>query len=96
MQIFQEDKGQKIPLQLIKIASLEGLTIVTQSFQSIKAIRLAAKDMGLEIPQPISYYDFTRCQYPSKSEPKGFLIQNVDILLQKHSDAPIIGCTFSK
>ena len=96
MQIFDKDKGQKIPLELIKIAAHEGLTIVSKNFESIKAIRIAATEMDLVIPQPISYYDFTRCHYPATSQPAGFLIQNVDVLLQKYGDALIVGCSFSK
>lgn len=96
MQLFPTYTDQKVPLDIIKIAAHEDLTIVSKNFQSIKAIRIAATEMGLKIPQPISYYDFTRCQYPPNCEPKGFIIENVDILLQKHGDAPIIGCSFSK
>ncbi len=96
MQIFTEDTGQKIPLELIKVAAHEGLTIVTKNFQSIKAIRIAAEEMNLKLSQPISYYDFTRCHYPPNIQPAGFLIHNVDVLLQKHGDAPIVGFSLSK
>ena len=96
MTLFPTYKDQAVPLDIIKVAAHEGLTIVSKNYQTIKAIRAAAKEMGLELPQPISYYDFTRCAYPPKYEPKGFIIENVDILLQKHGDAPIIGCSFSK
>lgn len=94
--IFTKKIATELPLELIKIASHEQLTIVTSNFLRIKEIKAAAEEMGLKIPMPISYYEFNSKMYPAKFKPKGFLIDNINIYLQKYADAPIIAVAISK
>jgi hypothetical protein len=55
-------------------------------------IQIEAEKMGLQIPFPISYFEFLRKDYCRKGI-KGFLIDDADVFLQSLSAVPINSIT---
>jgi len=84
MEITISARGTGKTYNLIKRSAREGFHIVCQNHSISKALEEKAKTLGLEIPTPITYDSFRNHKYHGKKI-TGFLIDNVDLLLQEMS-----------
>ena len=78
--------------QLIKKSAKTGDYIVCYSLVEANRLQHKAIDMGLKIPLPISYREFVERKYNSKGI-KGFLIDNIEGLLEYMSNVPVNAIT---
>jgi DNA-binding LacI/PurR family transcriptional regulator len=53
-----------------------------------------AKEMGLEIPQPVTFDDYKRKSYLGRSI-RGFIMDNADIFIQSFSNIQVNSMTVS-
>ncbi len=80
--------------QLIQLAAKSGDTIVSMNKDSCDNIKYEAEKLGLAIPPPITFRQFINKEHLDK-EIKGFLIDDLDICLQKLTNIPINCITLS-
>jgi hypothetical protein len=78
--------------QLIKKSAKSGNYIVCHAFDEANRIQYEAKQMGLDIPLPITYAEFIEKRYSSRNI-SGFLIDNLEMFLQYLSKVPINAVT---
>ena len=95
MKIYCDFPEKEKTTKLIKESAGTGDYIVC--FNSKEAIRIKTKaqKMRLDIPLPITYDEFLHRRYCGKNI-KGFLIDNVDLLLQSLTQVPINSITINK
>ena len=80
--------------QLIKKASISGDYIVCHSFDEAHRIRSIAKENKLDIRLPLTYDEFLKGEYYGTGV-SGFLIDNVEMLLQSITNVPINAITLN-
>lgn len=81
--------------ELIRISSITKNYIVCQSIHDATRIQLYAKELGYDIPLPLSYDEFINKKYNGNGI-TGFLIDNVDMLLKRMSgNVPINAITLN-
>lgn len=95
MNIIHKGKGEGKTTELIKLSATHQAYIVCCSIQEANRILKQARDMGLNIPMPITYDDFIEKKYYGKYI-KGFLIDNAEHLLQQMTKVPITDITINK
>ena len=81
MQIILRKRQMGKTTELIRISAETFAYIVVPTRKDAGTVSEMAKDMGLDIPFPLTYDEFIRGQYYGKNI-KGFLIDNADMLLQ--------------
>ena len=69
--------------------------IVCSTAQECSRVKAAAMDLKLDIPFPITFYEFTNKRYHGKGI-DGFLIDNADVLLQSMTPVRINTITMHK
>lgn len=74
--------------QLIKKSASSGDYIVCHRQEECSRIQAKAKEMGMNIPFPITYDEFISKQYYGKGI-SGFLIDNIEMFLQTLTEVPI-------
>jgi hypothetical protein len=79
---------------LIKMSAESGACIVCESHKAAWAIECRANKSGLIIPFPITYNEFINRRYPAFME-VGFLIDNVDLLVQEMTHLPVRAITMN-
>ncbi len=83
-------------MELIRASAHYWHYIVCENMKEASRICNAAEQMGLKIPQPITYDEFINKRYHGRGI-KGFLIDNVDLLLQVLSPGvPIAGISLTE
>lgn len=75
-------------VELIYESAKTGAYIVCPAKKDVERILSAAAKLKLNIPCPLTFYEFLEEKYHGKGIP-GFLIDDVDLLLQRLSDVPI-------
>ncbi len=85
-------RGKGKTTKLIQEAAKGHYYIICHSFESAHNIAKQAREMGLDIPLPISYSEFDRNQYCGRNI-KGFLFDNVDHYLQSKTTVHIKAIT---
>jgi hypothetical protein len=80
-------RGYGKTTQLIKKSAQNGDYIVCYNTDEALYIQHMAKNMGLDIPLPVTYREFLNKEYSDNI--KGFLFDNVDEFLQSISKVPI-------
>ena len=80
--------------KLIQKSAEKGYYIVCRNIDTANSIQNYARIMGLSIPLPITYSEFIRGKYEGKRIP-GFLIDDLDILIQTMSSVPIKAITIT-
>lgn len=80
--------------ELIKKSAETGDYIVCYSLDQATNIQFRAKEMGLNIPFPISFREFINGEY-GRNNIKGFLIDDLDCCLQQLTNVPINAITMS-
>ena len=88
MTVIVGDRGTGKTTALIQESAAHWYYIVTNSHSSARLIFRMAKEMNVEIPFPLTYDEFVRCEYAGKRI-HGLLIDDVDMLLQWMSRAPV-------
>lgn len=78
----------------IKAAAEHFAYIVCMNMDNCTAVFNQAKEMGLDIPFPITMREFVSGEYAGKGV-KGFVIDNADMLLQSISKVPIRAITIN-
>ena len=85
-------RGYGKTTQLIKKSAKSGDYIVCSRLDEANRIQFEAKDMGLDIPLPITYAEFIEKRYSGKNI-SGFLIDNLEMFLQHLSNVPVNAIT---
>ena len=86
------NRGYGKTTQLIKKSARSGDYIICHGVDEAHRIKSEAKEMGLDIPLPITYTEFIKKQYSGRNI-SGFLIDNLEMFLQAISNAPINAIT---
>ena len=69
---------------LVKLAAQEFLYVVCPDRHQVRHVQRMAAEMGLDIPFPMTWGEFLRCDYHSKGV-QGFVIDNLDLCIQSMS-----------
>ena len=88
-------RGYGKTTQLIKKSANDGSVIVCYSDGVANSLMWEAKNLGIEIPRPISFNSFIEAKYYGQIRPNGLLIDDADLLLQSISILPIKAITLS-
>ena len=81
-------RGKGKTYELIKRSSSDGGEIVCQNKVEVLRVKHEAREMGVKIPNPITYDEFINHKYRGRNI-KEFYIDNVDIFIQTLSHIPI-------
>lgn len=88
MKIFLRQKQYITTVGLICESEKTGAYIVCPAREDVERILNAATRLKLNIPCPLTFYEFLEGKYHGKGI-TGFLIDDVDLLLQRLSDVPV-------
>lgn len=94
IKIFREKGGGKTD-ELIKISNNTKDVIVCMNINDMVRVKSRARHLKLSIPQPITYSDFINKNYLGRNI-SGFLIDNIEELLNSISYIPINAITLTK
>ncbi len=95
MQIIIKPKGEGKTVDLIKLSAASWNYIVCHNMGECRRIVSVANKIALDIPYPISYDEYlARRYYPDAI--KGFLIDNVEMLLNHISLVPVNAITITQ
>jgi len=94
VKILFEKPGSGKTTKLIEISSKKWFYIVCHSIQEANRIADEAERLGKKIPLPITFHEFLGNSYYSQGI-KGFLIDNVDMMIQGMSIVPIHAITLT-
>ena len=94
MQKIIKGKGQGKTEALIKISNQSKEYIVCSNTDQATQISLRAQELKLPIPFPITYDEFIKKDYHAYNI-KGFLIDDIDILIQYISTTKISAVTMN-
>ena len=86
MKIITGKRGCGKTTELIRLcAKYKHAVIVCPNNSQVVHVSIMAQKMGFNIPQPITFYDFTHKNY-SKSNVDAFLFDNLDMSLSAVTD----------
>lgn len=85
MEVIQRKRGNGKTTELIRISYQTMNTIVCVNETEVRSVLNIAKNMGLKIPPPITFSKFLS-NGKRGGRYNGFLIDNVDILLENISE----------
>lgn len=94
MQIISGKRGSGKTAKLIEISSDKWFYIVCLSTDESHRILRKADEMGKRIPHPLTFQNFLNRNY-SGFGIKGFLFDNIDIMIQGISDPGIYAMTLT-
>ena len=82
--------------EAIKLSAKKFAYIVCMNMEEVDRVSRMARDMGLDIPQPITFFDLIQRRYYGEGI-KGFIIDNADVLLQRLCEnVPLLAITLTK
>lgn len=81
-------------IELIKHSAETGAYIVCQSEQQASHLQRQARELGFDIPFPLTYREFLSNRYLAGGI-KSFAIDNAEMLLQEISRVPITAVTIN-
>jgi hypothetical protein len=82
--------------ELIKLSAESFAYLIVGTQERATAVFHQAKEMGLDIPFPLTYDDFVRGSYYGKGI-NGFLIDNADNLIEKMSrGVPVLAISLTE
>ena len=73
---------------LVKLAAEEFLYVVCPDQAQVFYVARMARDMGLDIPVPLTWEDFTEGTYNGRGV-RGFVIDNLDMCIQQMTTVPV-------
>lgn len=88
MKVIALDRQQGKTTELVKLAAQENLYIVCANRNMVRHTAQMARDMGLDIPFPITWDEFAAHRYYGRGI-KGFVIDNLDICIQQSTAVPV-------
>ena len=95
MQVIYKVRGEGKTEELLQLAAREGLTLVLVNRCECMRLRLRAVELNLIISNPITHWDFIEGR-GMRRRFTGFLIDNVEILLQNLTLTPVVGISINK
>lgn len=95
MKVIHSERGTGKTTKLIEMSADTGFYIVCHDAREAHRVHLEAIKMGLDIPFPITYWEFLNGMYHSKGV-KGVLVDNADVLIHYISKVPIGAITIRK
>lgn len=93
MEIIIKQRGKGKTHEMLQLSSKIGHTIVCYDKDETFRIKELAKDMGLTIPEPITYRELKGGLYDHRH--LGLLIDNADDFLQSFTSSPISAITLT-
>jgi hypothetical protein len=91
MEFYTGPKGSGKTTLLIRKSAETGAYIVCRSHNEASRLQIAAKEIGLSIPLPITYSEFLAGQYAKHIH--GFLIDDLHGLFDQITNIPILAVT---
>ncbi|MGD1319180.1 hypothetical protein [Chryseobacterium sp. 2R14A] len=96
MKVIVKPRGKGKTTELIKLSAQTGAYIICQDMRNADAIMRHAHELNLNIPCPITFYDFDNRMYFGAGI-KGFLFDNLDDYIQHLSrNVPILAVTLTE
>lgn len=83
MNLIIKNRGSGKTTQLLYTSATTGKVIVAATNAACKYLKQMAKDLGVNIPEPISFYDFTNHKYDKNIIEDGILIDDLESILPK-------------
>ena len=96
MELIIENQYSGKTTKLIKMSAADGYHIVCHTLFMCNYTLELARNLGLDIPLPITFDDFVNERYRGNRGFKGFLIDDADALLQSISRLPIRAITMTE
>ena len=94
MRIICGPAGSGKTTQFIRIAAKHNYYIVVKNGDEARRVKHEAIKIGYDIPFPLTYREFLEKQYFGRGI-KGFLIDNVDMMLQELSEGKLAGYSYT-
>ena len=88
MNVYARPRRGGKTTELVRLAAEEFLYVVCPDRQQVRYVQRVARDMGLDIPFPMTWGEFLRGDYRSKGV-KGFVIDNLDLCIQQMTTVPV-------
>ena len=88
MEVIYRSRGQGKTTDLIKMSAEKGYYLVCSTMSRVKWTANHARELGLDIPFPLTFDEFIQREYYGKGI-KGFVIDDADQLLQYMSSVPV-------
>jgi hypothetical protein len=88
MKVYARPRQGGKTTELVRLAAQEFLYVVCPDRAQALHVQRVARDMGLDIPFPMTWGEFLRCDYHSKGV-RGFVIDNLDLCIQGMSHVPV-------
>ena len=88
MEVIYRSRGRGKTTDLIKIAAEGFYYMVCANMKRVQWTANLARELGLDIPFPVTFDEFIRKEYYGKGI-KGFVIDDADQLLQYMSSVPV-------
>lgn len=74
--------------ELIRLAAEEFLYVVCPDLAQVRYVSQMARDMGLDIPFPLTWHEFSAGRFHSRGI-NGFVIDNLDMCVQQMTTVPV-------
>ena len=94
MRIIYGPAGSGKTTQLIKIAAKHNYYMVVKDMEEARRVNTEAIKLGYDVLFPLTYREFLNNEH-YKSGIKGFLIDNVDMMLQELSEGKLVGYSYT-
>lgn len=92
MIVIKDKPGSGKTKKLIQLSAETGCTIVTANLSTVKFTLRFAEDLGLKIPEPITFSSFFSRRYRG-IRIKGFLFDDADSFIQGLTDFTVFAMT---
>ena len=96
MKIISKQTGGGKTTELLKISAEKKMPIISAYGGDYieNVLKLRAKILNLEIPEPFSWYEIQQGKHRGKQYP-GFLIDDIDYILERDLSAPIYAASIT-
>ena len=91
MEILNMNRGEGKTTELIKVSSITNAPIICRTRKMAKLIKEKAKEMGLEIPNPMTIDMYKNEKYRYEK----VLIDDIDLVLRMYLNAEVLYATTS-
>lgn len=82
MKVYVRPRAAGKTHELIKLAAEERLVIVSANVEMVRVVERRAREMGLDIPQPLSFRQLTSGAHRGRAI-KGFAFDDAELCLQQ-------------
>ena len=88
MKVYARPRQGGKTTELIRLAAEEFLYVDSPDQAQVRYVARTARDMGLDIPFPLTWQEFTSGRYEGKGI-NGFVIDNLDMCIQQMTTVPV-------